>query len=56
MTMAKVLGACALALAAVAASTAVGTPPTVLFFDMDAAVQAEALSYEEQLIAFVFQV
>ena len=27
----------------------------VLFFDMDAAVQAEDLDYEEQLVAFVFQ-
>eukprot|EP01079_Euglenida_sp_SAG-EU17-18_P006816 gene6816-6506_t len=27
----------------------------VLFFDMDAAVQAESLDYEEQLLAFVFQ-
>ena len=27
----------------------------VLFFDMDAAMAAEALEYEEQLLAFVFQ-
>ena len=30
-------------------------PADVLFFDMDAAMGAEALSYEEQLLAFVFQ-
>lgn len=30
-------------------------PGTVLWFDMDAAVQAESLAYEEQLVAFVFQ-
>lgn len=31
------------------------TPPEVMFFDMDAAVVAEALDYEEQLVAFVFE-
>ena len=43
-----------------AISTSVGAaevvgPADVLFFDMDAAMGAEALAYEEQLLAFVFQ-
>ena len=38
-----------------AVMTAAGPPPQVLFFDMDAAVVAEKLDYEEQLVAFVFQ-
>lgn len=33
----------------------VDDPADVLFFDMDAAMGAEALAYEEQLLAFVFQ-
>ena len=35
--------------------TANVSPPKVLFFDMDAAVEAEKLTYREQLIAFVFE-
>lgn len=31
------------------------SPPEVLFFDMDAAVAAEKLTYREQLVAFVFE-
>lgn len=33
----------------------IADPADVLFFDMDAAMGAEALEYEEQLLAFVFQ-
>ena len=41
-----------------ALTTGAGTstvPANVLFFDMDAAVIAESLDYEEQLVAFVFE-
>ena len=44
-----------LLLAAAAARAAATTPADVLFFDMDAAVVAEQLEYEEQLVAFVFE-
>ena len=39
----------------VAASNSENGTVDVLFFDMDAAVVAETLDYEEQLVAFVFQ-
>eukprot|EP01045_Picozoa_sp_COSAG04_P033041 COSAG04_NODE_6684_length_1278_cov_5.468193_3_plen_70_part_00 len=42
-----------LLLAAARAAAAAATPADVLFFDMDAAVVAEQLEYEEQLVAFV---
>ena len=46
----------AAATAAAAATTpSPGSPHQILFFDMDTAVKAESLSYEEQLLAYVFQ-
>ena len=38
-----------------AAATAEAAPAGIFFFDMDKAVIAESLDYEEQLVAFVFE-
>ena len=43
------------ALATAGAVDGAAPPPGVLFFDLDAAVVGQSLSYEEQLLAFVFQ-
>ena len=54
--VAVVLGAPATAAGAPAAGPAGSGPVDVLWFDLDAAVKASKLDYDEQLLAFVLQV
>ena len=51
----RLLAAAAAAAGAAAAALPAAAPVSVLWFDLDAVVKRDALSYEEQLLAYVFE-